>query len=66
MIVAAHSTPSNRDATARRSHIERLFGRMIRCRQVVSRYESKAESFLGFARLACIIIPSCRLRDASY
>jgi transposase len=48
----------------RRWHIERLFAWMMRCRRLVSRYECKAENFLGFVQLACIVILSRRLRDA--
>ena len=48
----------------RRWHIERLFAWMMRCRRLVTRYECKAENFLGFVQLACIVILSRRLRDA--
>ena len=48
----------------RRWHIERLFAWMMRCRRLVNRYECKAENFLGFVQLACIVILSRRLRDA--
>jgi transposase len=48
----------------RRWHVERLFAWMMRCRRLVSRYECKAENFLGFVQLACIVILSRRLRDA--
>ena len=45
-------------------HIERLFAWLMRCRRLVNRYECKAENFLGFLQLACIVILSRRLRDA--
>lgn len=48
----------------RRWHIERLFAWMMRSRRLVTRYECKAENFLGFVQLACIVILSRRLRDA--
>lgn len=48
----------------RRWHVERLFAWMMRCRRLVTRYECKAENFLGFVQLACIVILSRRLRDA--
>jgi transposase len=48
----------------RRWHVERLFAWMMRCRRLVNRYECKAENFLGFVHLACIVILSRRLRDA--
>ena len=48
----------------RRWHIERLFAWLMRCRRLVNRYEFKAENFLGFLQLACIVILSRRLRDA--
>lgn len=40
----------------RRWKIERLFAWMMRFRRVVTRYENKAENFLGFVQLACIAI----------
>ena len=48
----------------RRWKIERLFAWLMRCRRLVNRYECKAENFLGFVQLACILILSRRLRDA--
>jgi transposase len=48
----------------RRWHVERLFAWMMRCRRLVNRYECKAENFLGFVQLSCIVILSRRLRDA--
>ena len=40
----------------RRWHIERLFAWMLRFRKLVTRYERHARNFLGFAKLACIVI----------
>ena len=40
----------------RRWKIERLFAWIMRFRRVVTRYEHKAEHFLGFVQLACIAI----------
>lgn len=40
----------------RRWKIERLFAWMMRFRRVVTRYEHKAENFLGFVQLSCIAI----------
>jgi transposase len=37
----------------RRWHIERLFAWLMRCRRLVTRYEQKAENFLGLLQLAC-------------
>ena len=37
----------------RRWMIERLFAWLLRSRRLVTRYETKAEVFLGFLRLAC-------------
>jgi len=37
----------------RRWLVERLFAWLMRCRRLVTRYETKAEMFLGFLRLAC-------------
>ncbi len=47
----------------RRWRIERLFAWLLRCRRLVTRYEYKAENFLGFVRLACARIIWRRLRD---
>jgi transposase len=44
----------------RRWHVERHFAWMMRCRRLVNRYECKAENFLGFVQLACIVIRSRR------
>jgi len=40
----------------RRWKIERLFAWMMRLGRVVTRYERKADNFLGFVKLACIAI----------
>ena len=48
----------------RRWLVERLFAWLMRCRRLVTRYECKAENFLGFVKLACVVLLSRRLRDA--
>ncbi len=48
----------------RRWLVERLFAWLMRSRRLVSRYECKAENFLGFVKLACVVLLSRRLRDA--
>jgi transposase len=48
----------------RRWHVERLFAWMMRFRRLVTRYEHNSRNFLGFVKLACIVILSRRLRDA--
>jgi transposase len=40
----------------RRWLIERFFSWLMRWRRLVTRYEHKAENFLGFVQLACAII----------
>ncbi len=45
----------------RRWHVERLFAWLTRSRRLVTRYECKAENFLGFVHLACIRILIRRL-----
>lgn len=40
----------------RRWKIERLFSWIMRWRRLVTRYEHKAENFLGFVHLACAMI----------
>ena len=45
----------------RRWRVERLFAWMLRFRRLVTRYEHKASNFLGFVKLACIIILLRRL-----
>jgi transposase len=48
----------------RRWHIERLFAWLMRSRRLTTRWDCKAENFLGFVKLACVVILSRRLRDA--
>jgi transposase len=36
--------------------IERFFSWLMRWRRLVTRYEHKAENFLGFVQLACAVI----------
>ena len=48
----------------RRWHVERLFAWLMRSRRLVTRYEHKAENFLGFLQLACARILGRRFRDA--
>jgi len=45
----------------RRWHIERLFAWLMRSRRLVTRYESKAENYLGFLQLACARVLWSRL-----
>ena len=40
----------------RRWMIERVFAWLMRSRRLVTRYEHKAENFLGFVQLACAVI----------
>lgn len=40
----------------RRWKVERLFAWMLRFRRLVTRYEAKAQNFLGFVHLACLAI----------
>jgi len=40
----------------RRWLVERLWAWLMRCRRLVTRYEYKADNFLGFVQLACIVI----------
>ena len=48
----------------RRWLVERLFAWLMRSRRLTTRWECKAENFLGFVKLACVVILSRRLRDA--
>ena len=48
----------------RRWHIERLFAWLMRSQRLVTRYEFKAENFLGLVQLACARMLWRRLRDA--
>lgn len=45
----------------RRWHVERLFAWMMRFRRLVTRYEHNARNFLGFVKLACLVILLRRL-----
>lgn len=45
----------------RRWLIERFFSWLMRWRRLVTRYEHKAENFLGFVHLACAVILLRRL-----
>jgi transposase len=45
----------------RRWHVERLFAWLQNFRRLVTRYEHKAQNFLGFLKLACIVILLRRL-----
>jgi transposase len=40
----------------RRWLVERLFAWLMKSRRLVTRYEHKAENFLAFVQLACVII----------
>jgi transposase len=40
----------------RRWKVERLFAWLLRFRRVSTRYEYKAENYLGFVHLACLVI----------
>ena len=48
----------------RRWYVERLFAWLMRFRRLVSRYEVKAENYLGLIQLACISILLRWLCDA--
>jgi transposase len=63
MISPNHSTRNlqNQDGRKLRRHkrrwlVERVFAWLMRSRRLVTRYEHKAENFLGFLELACAII----------
>jgi transposase len=45
----------------RRWHVERLFAWLMRFRRLITRFESKAENFLAFVKLACAVILLRRL-----
>lgn len=45
----------------RRWRVERLFAWLFRFRRLVTRFEHKSANFLGFLKLACIIILLRRL-----
>lgn len=40
----------------RRWKVERLFAWLLRFRRLTNRYESKADNFLGFLHLGCLVI----------
>lgn len=63
MISPNHSTRAlqNQDGRKLRRYkrrwlVERVFAWLMRSRRLVTRYEHKAENFLGFLELACAII----------
>lgn len=45
----------------RRWLVERLFAWLMQCRRLVTRYEYKAENYLGFLHLGCLKILLARL-----
>ena len=45
----------------RRWKVERLFAWMMRFRRIVTRWETKAQNYLGFVQLACLVILLRRL-----
>jgi transposase len=45
----------------RRWKVERLFAWLMRFRRLVTRYELKAQNFLGFVQLACLVLYLRRL-----
>ena len=45
----------------RRWKVERLFAWLMRFRRIVTRWEHKAENFLGFLHLSCLVILLRRL-----
>lgn len=45
----------------RRWHVERLFAWIMRSRRLVTRYETKAENFLGLLQFSCALILLRRL-----
>lgn len=47
----------------RRWKVERLWAWLLRYRKITTRYECKAENFLGFLHLACAVILTKRLAD---
>jgi transposase len=55
-----HHTRWQDGRTLRRYHrrwkVERLFAWLLRFRRVSERYEHKAENFLGFVHLGCLVI----------
>ena len=68
MIAPHHSTRKHKTQDGRklrryrrRWKVERLFAWLLRFRRLVTRYESKAENFLGFVHLGCLVIYLRRL-----
>lgn len=49
----------------RRWHVEGLFAWMLRFCRLVTRYEHKARNFLGFTKLACMVILLRQLPEPS-
>jgi putative transposase len=47
---------SPRDRDKNRNMIERVFGRIKRCRRVATRYEKKSAKFAGFIWLAALLM----------
>jgi len=45
----------------RRWKIERLFAWLMRFRRIVTRWENKADNYLGFVKLGCLVILLRRL-----
>ena len=39
-----------------RNRIERFFSRIKQCRRIATRYDKLAETFMGFVKLACILL----------
>jgi len=36
--------------------VERFFSRIKQCRRIATRYDKLAETFMGFVKLACIML----------
>ena len=39
-----------------RNRVERFFSRIKQCRRIATRYDKLAETFIGFVKLACIML----------
>jgi transposase len=39
-----------------RNRVERFFSRLKQCRRIATRYDKLAETFMGFVKLACIML----------
>jgi len=39
-----------------RNRVERFFSRIKQCRRIATRYDKLAETFMGFVKLACIMV----------